>query len=160
MGYPRFRRSRAHKFSRRTSGNIAIVNAAWQDIAVDLDIVLEAQVGDTIEVGVTGSWMGEALNGYLDVVTRVNGVQVSNISGVTESGTSEGVTGWYGLPSAWSPVGGSVMNTLVAGDISANGLVTLRLRGRTNAAGTKSIAATAAIPFQFWAKNLGPMDPN
>ena len=160
MAYPRFRRARAHKVGRRTTGNVSITSSTWTNLDNGLDIALEAQVGDLIEVGINGLWGAEAVTGYLDVVTVVATVPVNQVSsGAAETGTSEGAVGWTGVSGSVSPVSGSLMYSIVNGDL-ASLVVTLRIRVRGSSASAKTVYANTNEPFQFWAKNLGPADPN
>jgi hypothetical protein len=157
MGYPRFQRARNFKFVNRTTGNITLSSTTWSavDGAGGLDIVLMAQVGDVLEVGLSAVWNNEAISGYLDVGVLVAGSLVSYIGTAAVPGT--GIEAWYGQPSATSAIGGSQMRALVAGDISS-GVVTCRPYGRVNTSGSKTLLAAPSDPFHFWVKNLGPMD--
>lgn len=160
MGYPRFQLARAHKFLRRTSGNLTINSASWASVDTGLDITLEAQVGDVIEYSINGYWGSEAVVGLLDVVTVVSAAPVNAFGqGGAESNTNDGAVGWVGVSGVNSPVTGPVFYTVQAADVSG-GTVTLRLRGRTVSGGTKLLQATAGDPLMVAAKNLGPMDPN
>lgn len=156
MAYPRTQRSRAFKHVRRTSGNLILNNTAWTNLDTALDLVLSAQIGDVIEAAFSARWENEAFGVGIDVHSWVSGAAVTAwSSGVAPTGTGLGVRAWYGLGGVAYGVGGSVMNTLVAGDISA-GTVTLRLRFRNAAAGNRTLYASADEPLQFSAKNLGP----
>lgn len=161
MAYPRFQRARDFKFITRTSGNMTLNSTSWANVDNGLDIVLVAQAGDVIEVG--GGWLIENQNPdlFTDVATIVSGIPV-NYFGTqgAESATSQGIHGWYGLGGGvYMSVGGGDMKELVSGDISS-GTVTLRLRYRTLSAANRVVRATADNPFRWWAKNLGPKDPN
>lgn len=144
-------------FKRRSSGNITVSGTAWANIDTGIDIILNASTGDVVEVGASFMWSSETRNGVLDVASIVGGVPV-NYWGRdgAESALSSGINGWWGHISAISNAGGSVLRTLLAADISA-GIVTLRLRGRTFAAGTKTIFANSDDHFTWFAKNLGPV---
>lgn len=161
MGYPRHQRARDFKVFTRTSGNLTINSTTWADlptIGTTWDAVLTAQTGDVIEVCVTGITGAEAVSSYFDVATIVSAAPVNYFA--TAGGASgQGIPGAVGQALSNIYFLGIYMRTLVAGDISA-GTVTLRLRYRTNTATDRTIFATADVPLQFWAKNLGPQDPN
>jgi hypothetical protein len=140
-------------FAKRTSGDIAAASSTWVDLGVTA-IVLDAATGDVIEVGVSGVWNSEAVTGMLDVATIVSAAPV-NYFGTAGGAGDFGVTGWLGTTGQVESIGGSVMYTLQAGDIDA-ATVTLDLRYRGSTAGTKTLRSQAALPFQWWAKNLGP----
>lgn len=52
-----------------------------------------------------------------------------------------------------------MLYTLNTGDIS-DGTVTLRLYYRQSSSTNRSLSAVSVLPFQVYAKNLGPADPN
>lgn len=160
MSYPRFQLARSHKHFTRSVGNLTLNSSTWADlptIGTTWDAVLSAQVGDTIEAGVSGVLGAENVQIHFDVATIVAGV-VTNYFG---SGTvsNAGVCAWLAEAVQTTNIGGSAMRTLVAGDISA-GTVTLRLRYRGSAATSRTLYASADLFFQFFVKNLGPVDPN
>ena len=159
MAYPRNRRSRAHKFKMGTIGTYAVSGTSWSNLDTATDIVLPAQVGDTIRVEGGWQYQNEAEYAFMDVATIVSSAVVNTFSTQgAESGSSQGISSWFGTASRDHVVGGSWMYTLVASDIST-GTVTLRLRKRANGAGTKNIPVSAAKPFQWSAENLGPPAP-
>lgn len=154
MTKPRFALARAFKFASRSSGNLTLNSTSFANVDTGLDLVLAAEVGDVIEVGVSVVMGAEAVIAMFDVYTIVSA------SPVTGFGGTNGVSGWYVSALADNMhVGGSVMSTLVAGDISS-GTVTLRLRYKTGTAANKTLLANTANPLHFWAKNLGPADPH
>lgn len=152
MPYPRFQKSRGHKFITKTDGNFSVTatsKAVGSTITGVSDISLAASVGDTVMVSLNGLWLNEAPQGNLAVVTVVAGAIVSSFPG----------SGWIGLPtSAYVGFGGSVMHTLVSGDISS-GVVTVRALAWVGSA-SRTLSANGGEPLQFWAINLGPADPN
>lgn len=161
MSYPRFQRSRDFKFFNRTAGNLTLNSTTWANlptIGTTWDITLAAETGDTVQVGLSALWGSEAVFGFLDVSTIVSAVAVNALSGAGGVG-GEGMAGWRGAASTAFPIGASPMYTLLVGDISS-GTVTLRLRYRTFTAAAKTLYAATDDPLHFWAKNLGPMDPN
>lgn len=155
MGNPRFRTARAHKHLTRSAGDIT-ATTTWTDVT-GMEIVLAAQVGDTIEVGCNGIWASDgAGQGRLDVVSIVSSAPVGYWNG---SGAAAGVQAWLATTaSVIFPFGGSIMKDIVSGDLSA-GLVTLRLRSSVSSS-TRSLFASGSNVLHFYAKNLGPADPN
>jgi hypothetical protein len=149
---------------RRTAGDITLnANAAWADlptIGTTWDITLAAQVGDVIEAGLSGVIDSAVTISYFDVVTIVAGVATNSFgSGTTPANANKGVMGWYCATTVLNNLTGSVLYTLASGDLSA-GLVTVRLRSQNSNATTRNLHGTVDFPLAFWAKNLGPMDPN
>lgn len=134
--------------ARRTAGNVTTNSVTFTafDTATDLT-VSGVEVGDVLELGVNYRWNDEAEVGYADAATRVAGANVNFVSG-----TTLGVGGWIGDISKRSECGGSLMYTLVSGDISS-GSVTVRFHFRSNGGANKTIiASTANQPFTWYAK--------
>lgn len=156
MPYPRFQRARNVKFARRMSTDVSL-GTAWIAVDTALDLVLEAQTGDVIEYGVNALWDSDAVLGAMDVVTIVSSSPVTYFSSGTSTQSGNGAVGWFAAPSSFISVSGSVMLTLVTGDISG-GLVRLRLYAHTTS-GTRTLFATSTNPLQVFAKNLGPVQP-
>jgi hypothetical protein len=164
MAYPRYRAARAHKFWLRTAGNLTLnSNVTWADlptIGTTWDTVLAAQVGDTVECGLSAFVESAVVGVSFDVFTIVSAAAVNQIStGTTASNSTFGVTAWYSPASMIATPAGSAMYTLTGGDISG-GTVTLRLRYLSDSATNRTLRGTAPTPLQFWVKNLGPADPN
>lgn len=163
MSYPRFQRSRDFKFFQRTAGNLTVNSTTWADlptIGTTWDAVLPAQAGDVIECGLV-AFVAPSGTTYtiMDVASIVAGAAVNYWGGWSGASTGWGVQAWLGVNTVGHSKGGSVMKTLVAGDLSA-GTVTCRLRYRTDNAANQTLCGDAIQPLQFWVKNLGPMDPN
>lgn len=159
MAYPRFQLSRSFKKAIRTAGSLALNSTAWADLPVTgaLDLVLAAQVGDEIEVACNGVYANEGVEAALNVATIVSGAPVNHVG--PAAATDYGLPGWYGAPSISSTIGAPALYTVVAGDL-VGGAVTLRIRYQTKQAAVKTLYASAALPFRWHAKNLGPADPN
>lgn len=162
MAYPRFQRARAHRFFTRTAGNLTLNSGSWANlptIGTTFDIVLEAQVGDVIEAGIKAHTGGEGATAAFDVVTIVSAAYYSSFSTQSTTRPSAGAGAWF-VESAYAvDVSGSFMYVLTSGDISG-GQVTLRVQYSQAAGSNKTLYAnTANAPFQFYAKNLGPADP-
>lgn len=157
----RYALARAFKKAQRTAGHVTFSSTTPTALDTALDLTLAASVGDEIEVGVNGAWGGSGTTNYgaLDVASLVAGSAV-NWWGTGIGGANYGIVGWLSLNANQDRIfGGSKLRTIVAGDI-ASGYVTLRLFGWVTTAGSKQVFADTALPFQFWAKNLGPVDPN
>ncbi len=155
MAYPRYLKSRDFKFSKRTSGNFttaAVGASTFTVVDATMDLVLFAQTGDTIEVGVDCITLRPTADIFLDVGT-INGVSLVTRFG----GGNSGIPGLYS-PSATNVLDGTYLYTLIAADV-ASLTITLRLLYATSAA-SQTIQATTASPLLFWAKNLGPPDPH
>lgn len=135
----------------RTTGDITVSSTSWANLENSLDITLTAQAGDVIEAGISARCSGSFV--FLDVVTVVGGSPVNSFGRTSGLPTdSDGGPSTWSFPNGGDTIGGSVMYTVVAGDVSS-GTVTLRLRYRVSVGNT--IYAQSAIPFQWWAKNLG-----
>lgn len=144
---------------KRTSGSYAVNSTAWASLdtygaASASDLVLKAVAGDWIEVGFSFAWDNQAMFGVLDVVSTIAGV-LQSVWGATQSATDSGIVGCTGVASAFTYVGGGYMKQCAAGDIDGTGNLTLRVKVRINAAGSKNLFATVDNPFTWWAKNNG-----
>jgi hypothetical protein len=156
-------RSYQNRYARakRTSGSLTVSSATWVDLDTGLDLVLNASTGDVIEVAVSGVWGVENIPGRLDVVSVVSNSPVNSFGrDAAPDNNHIGIGGWSniaGLPNFEESISGSFFRTLVSGDISS-GTVTLRLRRRTlSPASNKTIYATSELPFEWWARNHGPV---
>ena len=144
----------------RTAGDISATGAngtTWFDLLTATDLTLStAAAGDRVEVGAS-FYVSNSGAFYLatDVATVVSGSPVTYF-GTSGASGDFGVQAWLVQPSTESIKGGVVMGpALGAGDISA-GSVTLRLRCRTSAAGTRTVKGATAQPFHWWAKLWRP----
>lgn len=160
MGYPVYLLSRSRKtVDRRTSSVAALIaSASWVTWDATADIALEAQAGDELVASINGIWGGEAYEGYIDIATWVSGAGVHWFgTGEPTTTTGYGISGWYGVLNVISVIGGNMSYTVVAGDVVA-GLVTCRLRVRSNNAFGKTLFNSAIVPFQWSLENRGPQD--
>lgn len=162
MAYPRFRLARSHRYVRYTGGTISVPTAMARLSASVDDIPLEAQEDDVIEVGLNARWNnGNDGYGYLDVVALVAAAPTRYLSTDDVTGSAEGVPGWQKTDNAGDEeaglIGPPMMFTLAATDI-VDGVVTLRLYGDQTGVNS-ALVASAAVPFFWYAKNLGPQDP-
>lgn len=146
---------KAFDSAKRTSGDITVSGSSWADLDTGLDLTLPAEVGDLIEVGLSGVWDSEARSGYIDVASLVSAAEV-NYWGVdgSESASHQGVVAWRGEASQRDSIGGSISRKVVSGDLES-GVLTLRWRTHLDAAGTKDLFAQTTVPLHVWAKNHG-----
>lgn len=164
MAYPRSQRARAHKFVKRTAGNISITSAGfsnWTTVDTAMNLTLDAQVGDVIECYVNGLLDNAVTELRFDVAT-MNGTTVLNYFGTAvQPNTGEGITGWVASsnPTYYQGLALPIPKVLVASDI-VNETVTLALRVRHVAGATRVLFGSATNPLFFVAKNHGPPDPN
>lgn len=155
MAYPRFIRARTHKSVMRTSGNISVTsNSVFVAFDTNLDIALEAQAGDTIEVGLSAMCDNTASPLDFDAAFIVGGSVTNWVSG----GATTGVPAWNIRGSDYLHAGGSILKALLVGDVSG-GQVTVRLFTAIEGTVARSVLATINTPVHFFAKNLGPADP-
>lgn len=155
MAYPRYLKARDFKFSKRTSGNFttaAVGASTFTVVDATMDLVLSAQIGDTIEVGIDCITLRPTADIFLDVGTLSGAAIVTRFAG----GTS-GIPGLYS-PNATNVLDATYVLTLAAGDVTSL-TTTVRLLYATSAA-SQTIQASTASPLLFWAKNLGPSDPH
>lgn len=152
--YPRYQLSRAFKFVRHT-GTTTFSTTSWANFNTATDITLEAEVGDVLYADLSANFddqsavmcrcnlvtvvAGSPVNGWDTLTTPVN----ADLGLWFSSTVAEYIQ--FGLPNRY---------TVVAGDISG-GLVTVRIRGRMNAAGSRGINVD-----QWALENRGPVDPS
>lgn len=156
MAYPRFQRARDFKFY-NVGMQYSLTSTSWANINTGVDIVLSAQAGDVIEVQMDALWDFVNEFKFVDVATIVAGNPVNYFGhGSSEPSTGEGIRAWYGSGQTadYHTIGGGSIRELVAGDIE-NGQVRLRLRAR----GLSTTGRGLSV-YRWWAKNLGPQDPN
>lgn len=157
MGYPRFRRARAHKTLRRTAGDYSLTTT-WTYLA-GMEAVLEGQVGDVIRVDLGGFHGNEATEAHLDVASTVSGAAVQYVSSQTSTPGANGHVAWFrNSTGVFGPVSGIGYLTLASGDV-ALGLVTLRLWGQSSTS-VKTLYASGANALTMTVENLGPVDPH
>jgi hypothetical protein len=131
----------------RTSGNLTITNdSSWHDVPTIGDLTIAAAVGDVLEVTL-GVVISQAAFFEVQLVTSGNYVG----PGVS---STQGIASWAQRISAAGNVNGSLLYTVVSGDISG-GNVALRLRYTTNSSGATTLFASTAVgPLFFAVKNL------
>jgi hypothetical protein len=133
-----------------TTSWAALVTAAGASVGSSLDMTLssaEVAAGDLIEVGFSGTWKNESIDGYITFGTLVSGAIVNTIYG-----TDRGIPGAWGSSGVYSNASGSAFYTVQAGDLSSGSLV-LRPLGSGATAGTKSLLAASPNGALFWVKN-------
>ncbi len=134
-----------------TGGDQSFTTTAWADVA-GTDLTIPAEAGDSIEVVLAARSGNEASQLFLDAWTVVGGVAVNQFGGVN------GWTGWIGDASEFGTVSGPARRTLVSADIDGT-TVTVRLRARLQAAGTKTLYADTNVPLYFRLANQ-PLTPS
>lgn len=146
--------------AKRTSGNITGNSTSWVNVDTNLDLVLNASVGDVIEYAASILVSNVNVVMGFDVVTVVSGNPVNSfvMDGAVPTTISDsyGMSGWYCYSGAEQNASGSIFRTLVSGDISS-GIVRLRLRYVTSSAVNRIIFANAVNPLEVWARNHGPV---
>jgi hypothetical protein len=142
-------------YATKTNGNLTFTTTSWADVSTAIDLVLTAAVGDIIEVGAMGMWDPSGSQSHLGVFSVVGGSPVNSMWPGASAGTAS-VIGWMGLPlSAFICFGGSFLYPCVSGDLSG-GTITIRLRGKLQAAGSRILYANTIDCLHWWAKNIGP----
>lgn len=126
-------------------------HTTYQDVDTGIDLVVAAVAGDKLEIGASLRWNNESTVKLLDVATIVSGSPVNYCSGLGASGN--GVIAWIGENAVAGSAGGSIIYTVVSGDISG-GTVTLRPRLRANTNTAITLRANATTPFHWHVKNL------
>lgn len=158
MAYPRFQRSRDFKLN-VVNTQFAITSTSWVDATGATDIILTAQAGDCIEVGLEGLYQGLGIieYKYIDVAIVTGGTPGTHFGhNSSEPSTGEGIHAWYGSGQSgdFQAVGGGTVYELQPAHIES-GKVTLRLRVRGETTTTRDV-----VIYRWWAKNLGPQDPH
>lgn len=163
MSTPRTTPSRAFKMARRTSGDLTLNSTTWANVDTGLDMTIAGQVGDVLAYTISGRVDVETVAGFFDVVTVVSAAAVNSFA---ERAAAPGAVG--AIVPAWRTdstaerqtlSGPAPFYTLVAGDITAAGLVTVRLRYATGTAANLTLKAVAGTPLDVAVQNLGPADP-
>lgn len=142
-------------FASRTAGEVTFTNTTtWVEMSSALRLVLpNTYAGDVVEVGVAARWSNQNAQGMGDAATLVSGSPV-NYFGTTGAAGDAGVASWFGDSNLRAPIGGSVFKTVVSGDLSGTTL-TIGFFARVTA--SKNMVALTTAPFNWWAKNHGPM---
>lgn len=122
-----------------TTGSITVNSTSWADVP-GTDLTIAADAGDSIEFLLAARSGNEASQLFLDAWTVVGGVPVNQFGG------ANGWTGWIGDSGEYGTISGPARRTLTNTDVS-NGTVTLRLRSRLQAAGTKTLYADTNVPL-------------
>lgn len=153
MARPRYLPGRFHKWWVRTAGDLTLNSTAWAAVPTVATLTLPADVGDTLEVVVAGTYGAEAVDAFLDVHTGTTYF-------ATAGGASgEGIPLLGGVSGAATKINGAWHYDVQAGDL-ASGTVVLALRYRTSSAAAKTLRANANQPLSFRAWNRGLPDPN
>lgn len=141
----------------RTTGAVTLNSTAWADVDAGLDLTLTGvSAGQWVEVWLQAFPDTGAVALYLDAVSVVAGAPAKTWSTfAAEAAGGQGVATWAAKASDALGRGGPVARPLEAGDIDANGNVTIRLRYRTSAATARQLYGTATLPLMFGARVLG-----
>lgn len=127
------------RISSYTTGTLTLTSTSWADVGGPADLAIAAVAGNIVLISVNGHWGNEATIGFLDVSVVASG---NAVSGIAFSATSQGVGSWRGASGAQQPIGGMIPYVVQPADVVA-GVVTFRLRGRTNTATNKTMIASA-----------------
>lgn len=133
---------------RLSTGSASVaVGTSYAALTDPGDITLTARAGEWIRV--TVAFVADSLAGDLrtDVATVVNGSIVNYLSG----GASNGIAGWTVIAGRYDNLAGSVLYQLAAGDIAADGTVTLRTLNKVTS-GSRTILRNSADPIMFAAE--------
>jgi hypothetical protein len=118
-----------------------------------MDLVISATTGDLVQLGLSARASAEASWLHLDVGTLLtSGGSIVNYCS-TAGSSGQGVQAWQTSAdiTGLSKIGGSILYTVQAGDVSS-GTVRFRLLGRATA--TRTLDTAATWPAHFWAINL------
>lgn len=153
MSRPRSLPARFHKWWVRTAGDLTLNSTPWAAVPTVATLTLAAEVGDTLEVLVAGTYGTEAVDAFLDVHTG------SNYFATAGGASGEGIPLLGGVSGAATKINGTWHYDVQAGDL-ASGYVTLALRYRTASASNRTLRANTNQPLLFRAWNRGLPDPN
>lgn len=160
MTYPRFQLARQFKKVRYTGGNITLNSTAVSTVSTALDMTLDAQIGDMLEYGIDSLVGNAAVTTGFDVYTLVSSSPVNPFGAGLDASfaTLSGTIKWTSPASQYTYIGGSMLYTVVAGDLDTNNRVTARLRYVQTSSTSKTMYAISSTPLTVWVKNLGPSD--
>lgn len=157
---------RTTKQLRRATGTSILLNStAIAEVAAatngpgtgGFDLAVRAVVGDILEWGFNGNLGSEGVITSLEIYTMVSGSRVNPFgSGLSASlATTIGPLAWTFYASAISPLTGSALLVVQAGDIESS-LVTCRPHYAQATASNRTLNSSASQGLQMWLKNLGP----
>lgn len=138
------------------------LTGSWADIdGTNVIMQIDAQVGDDLELTLSGTWSNNVANAAsLDVCTvDANGNLINYWATGTSSPAGFGQGCWLAPNSAiFAPITGSAVYTVQAADLitfdTVPGIVSVKLRG-LNAAGRILYLGNSQIAFSAHLKNLG-----
>jgi hypothetical protein len=167
MAYPRFRKARAHKMLRRSTGtNITLNSTSIAEVAAatngpgagGFDLALPAAVGDVLAWGFNGLIGLESVTASIDIYTIVSAARVNPFgSGLSASSASTaGPSAWYCEAGRYAQLAGEALYAVQAGDI-VSGVVTCRPYYVQTTASNRTLFTNANNGLQMWLKNLGPV---
>lgn len=142
---------RGHQRVVRTAGTLTFNSTAWANSSTTLDLTLAATTGDVFEAALNALWGTNAVTGRLNVTCVASGAGFSTRTANTDTG----MTGWTGIASVNTGIGGAAFRTIASADISGGNVIG-RLRHRTDTAANKTLLATTNNPLIFMLMNHGP----
>lgn len=161
---------RRHKYKTFNGGgsNKTLNSTNWASLdalapATTTDVILDAEVGDTLVANFNGVLGNQTPDAYFDVCTIIAAARVNSFAKKGAVQAAPGVAGvpaWYVTGSVFGKPSGAVMYEVVAGDLDANGLVTCRIYYATSTATNRTFYCdgTTYLP-EFSVQNIGPVDP-
>lgn len=151
MAYPRFQRSRAHKYTADSAGDITLNGTSWAAVhATRGRHVIHAQIGDVIECACTFSLGNENVQMAMDFGIIVSNAIARRSSGGADAGLVYALGGSY----AWLSMTGWF--TVEASDL-VNDMVEIAIVYKGNTANNRTLRASLERnALVFGARNLGP----
>lgn len=139
----------------RASTSLTLNSTSVANLDTGLDLVVTAQTGDEIEVGMSGVYGNEDVANQMFVATIVSGSPVNYFGSGSSTPASTSAWGKELNTEDYPPIAGGDRYTVQAGDISG-GTVTLRLRYKTGTASNLTLFATAVNPLRWFATVYRP----
>lgn len=118
------------------------------------DITLPARAGEWVRI--SAGFVADSGTGDLrtDVATIVNSAIVNYVSNGGASGLSNGIGGWTVIGGRYENLAGSILYQVQAGDLDANGNLTLRLLHKVTS-GSRIVLQNVADAIVFAAEVVG-----
>ncbi len=142
----------------RTSGDLSLTSTTWADVDNDLDLVIPAEAGDVLLLGMNAVAANANVSVWFDAHTIVAGTPV-NATFFRAAPTPDAypgggyATSWFAMGGEYDSIGPPFTYPVQAGDISG-GNVRLRLRAIENIATARVVRANPSNPLRFWVVNL------
>lgn len=135
------------------AGSITMNSTSFASVQAALNLTLTAVAGDVVMVGFSAQFSNENVDVYFDACSLVSGSPVNYLSNGSGTPPTSGYGAWYLPPAHYYGMGGPILYTLQAGDISA-GTVTIQVCYRTVSATNRTIYGGTNTPITSWAVNL------